>query len=69
MVVLKMCLIILCHLCHLSWQSQLFKSKIKLNPVTRGYEDITVVIDNSLESDNCVQILDSIKVNNINHYT
>ena len=51
------------HLCDLSWQSQLFKSKIQLNPVTRGYEDITVVIDKNLKSENCGQILKKIKVN------
>ena len=54
--------ILVCNLCNLSWQSQLFKSEIKMNPLTRGYEDITVVIDKNLDSKDCIKILKDIKV-------
>ena len=60
---IKIWILLLCHLCHLSWQSMLFKSKLQLNPLSRGYEDITVVIDKNLKSEDCVRILKKIKVN------
>ena len=55
-------LILFYTLCDLSWQSKLYKSEIKMNPMTRGYEDITVVISKQFESENCIQILKDIKV-------
>ena len=58
---MKMFLVLL--LCHPSQQSLLFKSAMKLNPLTRGYEDIKVVVGKHLEAENCVQILEKIKVN------
>ena len=60
---LKFLLILFCPLCDLSWQLTLFSSEIRMNPLTRGYEDITVVIDKQLKSENCIKILKDIKVN------
>ena len=34
-----------------------------MNPLTRGYEDITVVIHKQFKAENCIKILKDIKVN------
>ena len=56
-------LLILCStLCDLSWQSNLYASDIRMNPLTRGYEDITLVIGKQFKSEDCSKILKDIKV-------
>ena len=45
-----------------SQQSQVFKSEIKENPLTRGYEGLVVVIDKQLKSEDCSKIIQDIKV-------
>ncbi len=37
-------------------------SGLRLNPVTGGYEDISVVVGEELPASSCPQILDNIKV-------
>ena len=45
-----------------SLQSPLFKSEMKVNPLTRGYEGLTVVIDKHFNSEDCIKIIKDIKV-------
>ena len=54
--------ILLYNLYDQSEPSQLFKSEIKVNPITRGYEGLTVVIDKQFKSEDCIKILQDIKV-------
>ena len=45
-----------------SQQYQVFKSEMKVNPLTRGYEGLTVVIDKQFKSEDCSKIIQDIKV-------
>ena len=55
-------MILLYNLYDQSEPSQLFKSEIKVNPLTRGYEGLTVVIDKQFKSKDCSKIIKDIKV-------
>ena len=55
-------MILLYNLYDPSQPSQLFKSEMKVNPLTRGYEGLTVVIDKQFKSDDCSKIIQNIKV-------
>ena len=59
-------LILLWNLCSLSCQSKLFESDMRLNQLTRGYEDITIVIDKQLRPEQCGKILKDLKVSKKN---
>ena len=54
--------ILLYNLYDQSEPSQLFKREIKVNPITRGYEGLTVVIDKQFKSKDCIKIIQDIKV-------
>ena len=43
-----------------SQQYQVFKSEMKVNPLTRGYEGLTVVIDKQFKSEDCIKIIQDI---------